>query len=115
LDWERARYRASLRHAELVETRAPLRYDFARFNFVSRRIRPGSRLRLVIGPINSMYAEKNYNNGGIVAEASAQDARPVTVLLYHDRAHPSALYLPVGRVDSESDPVAPASAFMHIP
>jgi putative CocE/NonD family hydrolase len=95
----RARYRESLREPKLIETRKPLRYDFAHFAFVSQRIEKGSRLRLTIGPIDSIMAQKNYNSGGVVAEESMQDARPVTVTLYHDRAHPSALYVPIGQPD----------------
>jgi hypothetical protein len=53
-------------------------------------------LRLVIAPINSIHSEKNYNAGGIVAEETMKDARPVTVTLYHDRGHPSTLYVPLG-------------------
>lgn len=96
----RARYRHSLREAELVKPGAIERYDFNRFNFVARRLGKGSRLRLVIGPINSMYAEKNYNTGGVVATESGKDARKVTVTLYHDRAHPSTLSMPVAAASS---------------
>jgi hypothetical protein len=32
-----------------------------------------------------------------VAEQSMSDARTVTVTLFHDRAHPSALYVPLGQ------------------
>jgi putative CocE/NonD family hydrolase len=92
----RARYRESLREARLVEKHRVLRYDFERFTFISRQLRQGSRLRLVLGPINSIYAQKNYNSGGIVADESSKDARTVTVSLYHDARHPSALYVPLG-------------------
>ena len=95
----RARYRTSLRKAELVTTRAPLRYDFDRFTFVARRLAKGSRLRLVIGPINSIYTEKNYNSGKPVAAETMADARPVTVTLVHDRSHPSTLFVPFGQVE----------------
>lgn len=96
-DWIRARYRQSPRVATPVATKEPLRYDFERFTFVSRLIRRGHRLRLVIGPINSIYSEKNYNSGGVVAEESMRDARPVTVKLFHDQSHPSALFVPIGQ------------------
>ncbi|MEP7097136.1 MAG: CocE/NonD family hydrolase [Dokdonella sp.] len=96
----RARYRKNFRKAELVKPGAVERYDFDRFTFVARRIAKGSRLRLAIGPINSMYAEKNYNTGGIVASESGKDARRVTVTLYHDAAHPSALSMPVAAASS---------------
>jgi uncharacterized protein len=96
-DWLRARYRESLREENLVRSQAPLRYDFERFPFVSRLIPRGNRLRLVIGPLHSIYSQKNYNSGGIVSQESLQDARPVRVQLFHDDAHPSALYVPLGR------------------
>jgi predicted acyl esterase len=107
----RARYRESLREPRLIKTKAPLRYDFEHFPFVSQEIKKGSRLRLVIGPVNSLYFERNYNAGGDVAAESIKDARPVTVTLYHDRAHPSALYVPLGRPLAPDEPFAPASAF----
>lgn len=93
----RARYRQSLREPKLITTKAPLRYDFERFAFVSREIRQGSRLRLSIAPVNSIYSQKNFNSGKNVSDESMQDARPVIVRLYHDRAHPSALYVPLGQ------------------
>lgn len=91
----RARYRQSLRQAKLVPKDEVLPYDFDHFTFVSRQVKRGSRLRLVIGPINSINSEKNYNSGGVVAEESIKDARPVTVTLYHDRERPSTLYVPI--------------------
>lgn len=92
----RARYREGLRQAKLVQTSEPLRYEFERFRFVSRRLAPRSRLRLVFGPINSIYSQRNYNAGGVVAAESMQDARAVTVTVFHDAGHPSALYVPIG-------------------
>jgi putative CocE/NonD family hydrolase len=94
-DMQRARYRQSLREPALAKPGAVERYDFTHFDFIARRIAKGSRLRLAIGPVNSRYIEKNYNAGGIVAEESGKDARPVTVTVYHDPAHRSALYLPI--------------------
>jgi putative CocE/NonD family hydrolase len=93
----RARYRESLREPKLISTEQPLRYDFKNFTFVSRMIKKGNRLRLVISPAHSMYLEKNYNAGGVVAEESVKDARTVTVRLFHDKSHPSALYVPIGQ------------------
>ncbi|MGA9829155.1 MAG: CocE/NonD family hydrolase [Rhodanobacteraceae bacterium] len=99
-DGIRARYRKSLRKAELVDPGNIERYDFDHFTFSARRIAKGSRLRLVIGPVNSMYAEKNYNSSGVVAKESGKDARTVTVTLYHDAGHPSALYVPIAAASS---------------
>ncbi|MEO5559884.1 MAG: CocE/NonD family hydrolase [Dokdonella sp.] len=96
----RARYRHDPRRAVPVKPGAIERYDFDHFTFVARRVAKGSRLRLVIGPMNSMYAEKNYNSGGTVSEESGKDARKVTLSLYHDSAHPSVLSLPIAAASS---------------
>jgi len=56
----------------------------------------------VIAPVNSRSLEKNYNGNGVVAEESGKDARTVTVTLYHDAAHPSALYLPIAAPDKSA-------------
>jgi putative CocE/NonD family hydrolase len=96
-DVQRARYRQSLRTPKLVTTREPQRYDFNGFTFTSRMVRQGSRLRLIVAPVSSMYSQKNFNAGGDVSSESVRDARAVTVKLYHDRAHPSALFVPLGQ------------------
>jgi predicted acyl esterase len=99
-DVMRARYREGLRRPRLIQTREPLQYEFSSFTFVSRLVNRGHRLRLVIAPfgrIDTKFVQKNYNNGGVVSEESAADARRVTVRLFHDLRHPSALYVPVGR------------------
>jgi putative CocE/NonD family hydrolase len=111
-DAMRARYRESAREAKLIRTRAPLRYDFERFTFASRQIEKNHWLRLVISPLDSMYAQRNLNSGGPVASESMRDARRVTVTLYHDAVHPSALYVPVGQSLSPDEPTAPVSAFI---
>jgi len=96
----RARYRKSFRDAELVKPGAIERYDFDHFTFQARRIAKGSRLRLVISPLNSQWSQKNYNSGGVVANESGKDAKKVTVTLYHDAAHASALYVPLAAASS---------------
>jgi putative CocE/NonD family hydrolase len=98
-DIMRARYRESLREAVLVETRDPMLYNFEHFVFVSRLISKGSRLRLVIGPLHSIYWQKNFNSGGTVSAESVNDSRPVTVRLFHDPTYRSVLYVPIGRLD----------------
>lgn len=98
----RARYRDNPREPKLVRTPAPLLYPFDSFSFVSREVQKGSRLRLVLSPLypiccNVIYPEKNFNAGGAVADESVKDARTVTVTLYHDGAHASVLYVPIGQ------------------
>lgn len=94
-DLLRARYRESPREAEPVTPGEINRYVFDTFTFFSRRVAQGSRLRLVIRCPNTIYLQKNYNSGGVVAEESGDDARPVRVTLYHDAERPSYLELPV--------------------
>jgi putative CocE/NonD family hydrolase len=93
----RARYREDSHRPKLIDTQEPLKYEFDSFTFVSRRIRSGSRLRLVLDPINSIYSQRNRNSGRDVSSERTQDARPVNVRLYHDRAHPTALVVPLGQ------------------
>jgi uncharacterized protein len=93
----RARYREDPRTPKLVTTREPLRYDFNGFMFISRLMKAGHRLRLVIGPHDSIYYQRNYNSGGVVAAESVSDARPVRVRLFHCFKHASALYVPIGQ------------------
>jgi len=99
-DLMRARYREGQATPKLVRTHAPLRYDFNRFTFASRLVRKGSRLRVVLSAADSIGFEKNYNTGGVVADESVRDARPVVVTLYHDTSHPSALYVPLATPDA---------------
>lgn len=91
----RARYRESLREAKPVPPGATEKYVFDNFTFFSRRIAKGSRLRLIVGSINSTGAEKNYNSGGVVAAETAKDAKTAHITLMHDAGHPSALELPI--------------------
>ena len=96
-DRMRARYRESLRQEKLVKPGEINRYEFNSFRFFSRRIAKGSRLRLVLRSPNSIYWQKNYNSGGVVAEESGKDARTAHITLYHDPEHPSFLELPVAK------------------
>jgi predicted acyl esterase len=108
----RARYRESWRSARLINTRKPLLYDMKGFTFTSRRVGKGSRLRVVVSPVNSIYSEKNYNSGGDVSSESMQDAQIATIRLYHDARHPTALFVPLGQPEIAIEPAAPESAFM---
>ncbi len=96
-DMLRARYRESPRQAKLIQPGAINRYEFNGFYFFARRIARGSRLRLVLSSPNSIYVEKNYGSGGVVAEESGRNARTAHVTLYHDAEHPSSLEIPVRR------------------
>jgi uncharacterized protein len=93
-DIMRARYRESRRFQKLVTTQEPLLYDFHDFTFASRLLRKGSRLEVVLSAANSIQNQKNYNSGGVVADETIEDSRPVTVKLFHDAKRRSALYVP---------------------
>lgn len=101
-DSMRARYRKSLRVPKLIDTQEALEYDFNRFTFVARLIRCGSRLRLVLGPINSIYSQKNYNSGGAVSEESMREARAVAVTVFQDGDRPARLEVPLGQFEDLS-------------
>jgi putative CocE/NonD family hydrolase len=94
-DVMRARYRESLRQERLVKPGEVNRYRFTGFNTFARRLAKGSRLRLVLRSPNTIYLEKNYNSGGVVADETAKDARTARVTLFHDAEHPSCLEVPV--------------------
>jgi len=94
-DLLRARYRRSLEQETLVTAGVIERYIFDGFNFFSRRIARGSRLRLFINSPNSIYLQKNYNSGGDVLNETAADARTAHVTLYHNAEHPSFLQIPI--------------------
>jgi len=91
----RARYRESLRAEKPVPLGKLEKYVFEQFNFFSRRIGKGSRLRLLINCPNSPSLEKNYNSGGVVAAETGKDARTAHITLLHDAEHLSALELPI--------------------
>jgi len=94
-DIARARYRKSLRTEELIKPGVINRYEFDGFQFFARRISRGSRIRLMVGCLNSIFLQKNYNSGGVVAEESGSDSRTAHIKLHHDPAHRSFLELPV--------------------
>src|SRR2546428_1266315 len=94
-DLLRARYRESLAQPILVKAGSVDRYEFNGFYFFSRRIAKGSRLRLTLTCPNSIFLEKNYNNGGVEGEESGREARKANVKVYHDSTRLSFLELPV--------------------
>ena len=101
-DMIRARYRNSLKKEELVRPGEVNKYTFDGFTFFSRQIAKNSRLRLTINCPNSIYFQKNYNGGGVVADESGKDARTAHVKLYHDIAHPSSLEIPTVGAQGQS-------------
>ncbi len=91
----RARYRESPRTAQPAEPGAIAEYRFEDFTFVARTIARGNRLRLLFGPGNTPYSQRNNNSGGVVADEGWELARAVTVKLHHGPDHPSTLEIPL--------------------
>ena len=94
-DFRRLRYRESLREAKLVKSGEIVKCDFNPGLFVARRLMKGSRLRLVVYSPNSIFWQKNYNSGGVVADETAKDARTAHVKIYHDTQHASVIEVPL--------------------
>ena len=94
-DIRRLRYRDSLREAKLVKPGEIVRCDFNPGLFVARRLMKGSRLRLVVSSPNSIFWQKNYCSGGVVADETAKDARTCHVKIFHDAGHSSLIQLPL--------------------
>jgi len=94
-DIRRLRYRESLREAKLLKPGEIVKCDFDPGLFVARRLMKGSRLRLVVYSPNSIFWQKNYNSGGVVADETAKDARTAHVKVYHDAQHASSIDLPL--------------------
>ena len=94
-DNRRLRYRESLREAKLVKPGEIVKCDFDPGLFVARRLMKGSRLRLIVTSPNSIFWQKNYNSGGVVADETAKDARTAQVKIYHDAQHASSIDLPL--------------------
>ena len=94
-DIRRLRYRESLREAKLLKPGEIVKCNFDPGLFVARRLMKGSRLRLVVYSPNSIFWQKNYNSGGVVADETAKDARTAHIKVYHDTQHASAIDLPL--------------------
>ena len=94
-DMRRLRYRESPRESKLVRPNEIVKCEFDPGLFIARRLMKGSRLRLVVYSPNSIFWQKNYNSGGVVAEETAKDARTAHVKVYHGAQHSSVIQLPL--------------------
>jgi predicted acyl esterase len=93
------RYRNGWREPRLVEPGQPFEFSFGMPKFMSRRLRRGSRLRLVVRAPASIQYEKNKNSGKPVTDEGPEDARRCTVLLHHEPGRQSVLRLPIAAAD----------------
>ena len=97
----RARYRNGLDDPEPVEPGRVERYVFDRFYWFAREVEEGSRIRLVIAPINRPDLDKNYQSGGNTISETVADARTGTIRLHLGPETPSRLVLPVASGGSD--------------
>jgi len=96
----RLRYRDSWREPVLAEPGVPFSARFTMPKFMSRRLRKGSRLRLVIRSPASIQFQKNLNSGKEVADERPEDARRCTVQVLHEPGRQTVLTLPTARCGS---------------
>jgi uncharacterized protein len=98
-DVVRARYRNSIEEQELVKRKQVEHYLFDGFFFYAKKLKKGSRIRMTLTPINSMYYQKNYQSGGSVSDETKNDAKTATIKLYHSKKYPSYLEVPLTDVE----------------
>lgn len=91
----RARHRHGVDTSTLADSGRVERYRFDRFYWTARQIKKGSRIRLVIAPLNDPAYQKNYNSGRPPMQERVDDARTATVKLHMGPDRPSKLILPV--------------------
>jgi uncharacterized protein len=91
----RARHRHGVDRSDPVEPGRVEPYRFDRFYWFARTLDEGSRLRLVIRPLDTPARQKNYQSGGPPMDETPADARTGTVRLHHGPDRPSRLTLPV--------------------
>jgi putative CocE/NonD family hydrolase len=89
----RARFREGTER--LVEPGRVARYRSTRAWWNSIRLPAGSRLRLVVGPVDSEYWQRNFNSGGRLGHETAKDARVATVEIVHGGRQSSTIDLPI--------------------
>lgn len=94
-DMLRGRFRNGTTKAEPVTPGAIEPWRFDGFWFTARELPRGTRLRVVLGPVNTPDWQKNFNSGGRIGYETARDARTATISVHLDPRHPSYLELPL--------------------
>jgi putative CocE/NonD family hydrolase len=94
-DFKRARFRHGMDEERFATAGQIDTWHFDRFPWTCRELEQGSRLRLVIAPVDTPELQRNFNSGGRIGHETLADARVATVRLHHSAAHPSVLHLPV--------------------
>ena len=94
-DMMRARFRHGVTNPEPARPGAIDPWRFDGFYFTVRELPKGTRLRLVLAPLNIPDLQKNFNSGGRLGYETAKDARTATFSVHLDPQHASYLELPL--------------------
>ena len=94
-DMLRGRFRHGMSKAVPITPGAIEPWRFDGFWFTVRELPKGTRLRVILGPMNTPGWQKNYNSGGRIGYETAKDARTATISVHLDPRHPSYLELPL--------------------
>lgn len=89
------RFNQSFSKERLLRPGEVSRWSFDRFWFTCRRIEAGSRIRLVLGPVDRDYLQKNWQTGSRIGFEVPAQAKVARVKLHHSKKHPSRLLLPI--------------------
>jgi uncharacterized protein len=96
----RLRYRNGWDNPQLAEPGVPFKASFFIPRFVSRRLRKGSRLRMVLRAPASMQFQKNLHSGKLPADERTEDARTCDIHVHHREGMQTRLALPIAAVNS---------------
>jgi putative CocE/NonD family hydrolase len=91
----RARHRNGVDRSEPMSPDVVEKLVFDRFYWFSRKLHEGSRIRLVVAPMNTPDRDKNYHSGGNTILETDADARTATILIHNGPDYPSRLVFPV--------------------
>jgi predicted acyl esterase len=93
----RARFRHGMSHEELVKPGEIEPYVFDGFYLTDQHLPAGSRIRLLLEPVDSPYLERNDNSGGPLGVNGTKNGRVATFSVHMDPGHPSYLELPLAK------------------
>jgi putative CocE/NonD family hydrolase len=102
-DIRRARFRDGFFKEELLHRGQVVTIPF-HFKWLAWRIPAGTRIRLVVMPLNSPYYQKNYNTGGRIGYEKPTDARVAHIELFHGGERASVLLMPLAAPSSRQPP-----------
>lgn len=91
---QRLSYVASREKRNLAETGKLNRFIFNNLYFVSKKIKKGSVIRLVVKPLNNPSWQKNYGTGKAVNEEDGKDASPLIMQIFTGKKYKSNILIP---------------------